>query len=95
MTLTAGVIVAVMIALVETTEVEYYFDRDCVESPATLICPYKGPGVLASTHDHSSIRRVKLEQLTGLYVVMASFADHVTVEYHRSPFHDINVCAHL
>jgi hypothetical protein len=99
MEVATGIILMVVMmtaTLVLATEVEYSFDKDCIQSIATVSCHYKGPGVLTSIHDHSTIRRLNLEQLTGLSVVMSGFADRVTVEYERSTFHeDMNICDHL
>jgi hypothetical protein len=82
--------------LILATEMEYSFEKDCVRSMVTVSCPYKGPGLLTSLQDYSDIRRLNLEQLTGLSVGMSRFADLVIVEYLRSTFQeDMNVCAHL
>jgi hypothetical protein len=73
----------------------YFYDIDCVETPETLVCPYKGPGVLTPTREHATIKRLKIGQLKGLSVIMSEFADHVIVEYTQTEDHHSNICEHL
>jgi hypothetical protein len=89
-----SIIITIILMAMAVVIATFSFDNDCVESPATLACPYKGPGVLTPGRDHETIRRLRLEQLTGLTVIMSAFADHVSVEYMQTD-DNMDICSHL